>query len=92
VPYIKEEKGKIQRFISGFLVSFKDNIEFDELRSLEEAIRKLKYCYEKSNTYLRLCRIGRVMRRIMERGLRREERHRILMTRRMQHRIRSSMH
>ena len=47
VPYIKEEKAKIQRFISGLLVSFKDRIEFDEPRSLEEAIRKLKHCYEK---------------------------------------------
>jgi len=30
-----------------FRDSFKDRIEFDEPRSLEEAIRKLKHCYEK---------------------------------------------
>lgn len=48
VPYIKEDKVKIQRFIRGFLVAFKDMIEFDEPRSLEEAIRKLKHSYEKS--------------------------------------------
>ena len=47
VPYLKEEKVKIQRFISGFLVTFKDMIDFDEPRSLEEGIRKLKHYYEK---------------------------------------------
>ena len=45
MPYLKEEKVKIQRIISELLVAFKDKIEFDELRSLEEAIRKLKHCY-----------------------------------------------
>jgi len=48
VPYIKEEKAKIHRFISGLLVAYRDQIEFDELRSLEEAIRMLKHCYEQS--------------------------------------------
>ena len=38
VPYLKEEKAKIQRFISGLSIAFKDEIEFDEPRSLEEAI------------------------------------------------------
>jgi len=46
VPYLKEEKAKIERFTSGLLISFKDMIEFDESRSLEEAIQKLKHCYE----------------------------------------------
>ena len=48
VPYLTEEKAKIQRFISGLLVSFKDRIEFDEPRSLKEAIQKLRHCYEQS--------------------------------------------
>ena len=48
VPYLKEEKENIQRFISGFVVSFKGIIVFDEHRSLGKAIRKLKHCYEKS--------------------------------------------
>ena len=48
VPYLKEEKAKIQRFISGLLVSLKDRIEFDEPRSFEVAIRKLKQYYEQS--------------------------------------------
>lgn len=42
VPYLKEEKAKIHRFISGLPIAFKDRIEFDEPRSLEEAIKKLK--------------------------------------------------
>jgi len=48
VPYLKEEKAKIQRFINGFSIAFKDRIEFDEPRSLEEAIQKLKHCYKQS--------------------------------------------
>ena len=46
VPYLKEEKDKIQRFTSAFPMEFKDMIEFDEPRSLGEAIRKLKHFYE----------------------------------------------
>lgn len=46
VPYLKDEKMKIQRFISGLDVAFKDMIEFDEPQSLEEAIKKLKHLYE----------------------------------------------
>jgi len=29
VPYLKDEKGKIQRFISGLLEAYRDLIEFD---------------------------------------------------------------
>lgn len=46
VPYLKEEKDKVQRFISGLLVAYKDQIEFDDPRSLEESIQKLKNYYE----------------------------------------------
>eukprot|EP00253_Pinus_taeda_P022770 PITA_22770 len=48
VPYLREEKAKFHRFISGFPIGYRDHIEFDEPISLEEAIRKLKYCYEQS--------------------------------------------
>ena len=48
VPYLKEEKAKVQRFISGFPIAYRDQIELDEHRSLEGAIRTLKQCYEKS--------------------------------------------
>ena len=45
--YIKDEKVKIQCFLSGLPQSYKDRIEFYEPRTLDEAIRKAKYCYEK---------------------------------------------
>ena len=46
VKYIKDEKVKIQHFQSEFLQSYKERIEFYEPKTLEEAIRKAKYCYE----------------------------------------------
>lgn len=46
VSYLKDEKVKIQRFISGLPKEFRDHIDFDEPQSFEEAIRKLKHCYE----------------------------------------------
>ena len=46
VPYLKKKKANIQRFINGLPTTYRDRIEFDKLRSLEEAIHKLKHCYE----------------------------------------------
>ena len=46
VKYIKYDKVKIQRFMSGIPQYYKDKIEFYEPRTLEEAIRKAKYCYD----------------------------------------------
>ena len=40
VPYIIDEKPKIQRFLSCLPTSFKDRIEFDNSKTLEEAMRK----------------------------------------------------
>ena len=48
VRYIKYEKVKIQRFLTRLPQSYKDQIEFYEPRTLEEAIRKAEYCYEQS--------------------------------------------
>ena len=48
VRYIRDEKVKVQHFLSGLPQSYKDRIEFYEPRTLEEAIRKAKYCYEQS--------------------------------------------
>ena len=39
---------KVQCFLSGLPQSYKDRIEFYEPKTLEEAIRKDKYCYEQS--------------------------------------------
>ena len=48
VLYIKDEKVKVQHFLSGLPQSYKDRIEFYEPRTLKEAIRKAKYFYEQS--------------------------------------------
>ena len=44
--YVKDEKVKIQRFMSGLPQSYKDRIEFYEPKTMEEVIRKAKYCCE----------------------------------------------
>ena len=46
VRYIRDEKVNLQWFLSGLPQSYKDRIEIYEPRTLEEAIRKAKYCYE----------------------------------------------
>ena len=48
VRYIKDEKVKIQHFLSGLPQYYKDIIEFYEPRTLKETIRKDKYSYEQS--------------------------------------------
>jgi hypothetical protein len=50
VPYIKYEKVKVQRFISGLPQSYRDRIEFDEPKILEKTIQKARYCYEQSGS------------------------------------------
>ena len=51
VRYIKDEKVKIQHFLSGLPQSYKDMIA-SKPRTLEEAIRKAKYSYEQSKNKL----------------------------------------
>jgi hypothetical protein len=46
VPYIKAEKAKAQRFISGLPKEYQNRIEFDEPKTLEDTIRKATYCHE----------------------------------------------
>ena len=48
VPYIIDEKPKIQIFLSCLPTSFKDRNEFDNPKTLEEAMRKVDFCYEQS--------------------------------------------
>ena len=45
---IRDEKLKIQHFLTGLPQSYKDRIDFYEPITLEEEIRKAKYCYEQS--------------------------------------------
>ena len=40
VPYIKEERVKVQRFLSCLPQAYKDRIEFDNPKTLDEALRK----------------------------------------------------
>ena len=46
VPYIREDKVKIQWFLSCLPESYRDRIEFDNPNSLSEAFRKAKMCYD----------------------------------------------
>ena len=48
VSYLNNEKAKVQQFFSGFPLEFRGRIEYDEARSLEEVIGKIKNCYEQS--------------------------------------------
>ena len=47
VKFIDDEKVKIQWFRSGIPSFYKENIRYDEPKTLTEAIRKAKYMYEK---------------------------------------------
>ena len=48
VPYIIDEKPKIKRFLSCFTIMFKERIEYDNPKMLEEAMRKEKFCYDQN--------------------------------------------
>jgi hypothetical protein len=48
VPYLKDEKERVQCFLSGFPQSYQDIIEFDKPKTLEDTIRKAKCCYDQS--------------------------------------------
>jgi hypothetical protein len=55
VPYIKDEKVKMQRFISGLPQFYRDIIEFDEPITLEDNIQKVRYFYEKFKSKTEPC-------------------------------------
>ena len=46
MPYIIDEKPKIQWFLSCLPTSFKDKIEFDNPKTMEETMRKVDFWYE----------------------------------------------
>ena len=48
VRHITDDKVQIQHFLSGLPQAYKERIEFDELRTIEEAIRKAKYYYDQN--------------------------------------------
>ena len=46
VPYMRDEKVKIQWFLSCFPYPYKDRIQYNEIATLDETMRKAKHCYE----------------------------------------------
>jgi len=46
VPYIREDKVKIQWFLSCLPQSYRDRIEFDNSKSLSESFRKARMYYD----------------------------------------------
>eukprot|EP00253_Pinus_taeda_P016529 PITA_16529 len=48
VPYIREEKAKVQWFISSLPQAMRERIEFDNPKSMDEAIRKARICFQQS--------------------------------------------
>ena len=45
-PYIIDENTNIQILLSSLPLSFKDIIEYDNPKTLEEAMRKANFCFE----------------------------------------------
>ena len=48
VPYIVDENPKVQRFLSCLPFHIKYRIEYDNPKTLEEAMRKADFCYEQN--------------------------------------------
>jgi hypothetical protein len=48
VDFIKDDKVKIQRFLSGLPSFYSEKIQYDNLRTLEESTRIEKHIYEQS--------------------------------------------
>ena len=48
LPYTIDEKPKIQWFVSFFPLVFKERIEYDNPKMLEEAMRKENFCYDQN--------------------------------------------
>ena len=48
VPYIIDEKQKNQHFFSFLPLMFKERIEYDNPKNLEEAVRKTNFCYDQN--------------------------------------------
>ena len=60
VKYIQDDKVKNRCFLSGIPMAYKDRIEFDEPRTLEEEITKEKYFYDNKKKNLNSIRHGRL--------------------------------
>jgi hypothetical protein len=60
VGFIKYEKVKIWRFLSGLSSFYKEKIQYDEPKTLTETIRKDKYMYEKRKGKSLCKNLGRI--------------------------------
>ena len=64
VPYIIDEKSKIQQFLNCFPFMFKEQIEYDNPKMLEEAMRKETSVTTKTKIEGKLYQLGSVKRKI----------------------------
>ena len=48
VPYIIDENPKIKRFLSFMPLMFKERIEYDNPKTLEEVMRKANLCFQEN--------------------------------------------
>jgi hypothetical protein len=48
IPYLKDDKVRIQSFLNGLPQCYQDRIVFDESKTLEDTIRKVKFSYDQS--------------------------------------------
>ena len=48
VPYLVDEKPKVQGFLSYLPYHIKDRIEYDNPKTLEEGMRKANFCFEQN--------------------------------------------
>lgn len=48
MSYIHEEKAKVQRFVSSLPLAMRERIEFDNPKTMDEAIRKARLCYQQN--------------------------------------------
>ena len=48
VPYLREEKAKVQRFLSSLPAHIKERIEFVNPKTMDEAIRIARLCYQQA--------------------------------------------
>ena len=48
VPYIIDEKLRIQHFLSCLPLMFKERIKYENMKSLEETMRNTNFCYDQN--------------------------------------------
>lgn len=48
VPYIREEKAKVQIFVSSLPLYMQESIDFENPKIMDKAIRKARICYQQN--------------------------------------------